>query len=91
MKKNELIASISVQTGVSKSTAKQMIDVMFEGIKQNLSRGKDVRLNGLGRLHVAHRKARNGRNPSTGEAIKIPAKNVVKFSVYSDLDSAVNK
>jgi len=91
MNKTELVSSISVSTGVSKETANKIMDGIIDGIKQNLTRGKDVRIAGLGRFHTTERKERMGRNPRTGESLKIPAKTVVKFTPYSDLADEVNK
>lgn len=90
MNKGELIASISVQAGVSKHTAKIMLDTMFDGIIKNVSRDKNVGLAGLGSFTLTKRKARVGRNPKTGAALQIPAKKVIKFKPYTNVLKALN-
>ncbi len=60
-------------------------------VETSLKRGTDVPLSGLGKFKVQNRKARIGRNPQTGESIKIPAKKVVKFTVAKNLKDTVLK
>ena len=67
-----------------------MIDTTFEAISGALKKGQEVRLVGFGTWKRARRKARVGRNPQTGKAIKISARNVVKFSAGSQLFDMVN-
>ena len=63
----------------TKKEAQIAVDCVFETIKKTLKKKKDVSLVGFGTFKVVKRKARKGRNPATGEAIKIKAKNVPKF------------
>src|SRR5213593_2868515 len=60
-------------------------------VEKTIKRGGEVPMSGLGKFRVAKRKARMGRNPATGEAIKIPAKTVVKFTVAKNLKDLVKK
>ncbi len=80
MNKSELIEAVAANTASSKSTAARAIDVTLEAITNALSKGDSVTLIGFGTFKVSHRAARNGRNPSTGAAIKIAARKAPVFS-----------
>jgi len=73
----------------TKTECRQICEGLNELLTQCLKKGYKVPLLGLGKLYVRKSKARNGRNPATGEAIKIPAKKKVKFSVAKALKEAV--
>jgi len=90
MNKQDLCNYISSKTKLSKSQCLSMIDTTFEAISGALKKGQEVRLVGFGTWKRARRKARVGRNPQTGKAIKISARNVVKFSAGSQLFDMVN-
>lgn len=77
MNKGELVAEVAKKTGLTKKDAVCAVDATLDAIKKNVK--KSVTLIGFGTFKVVKRKARTGRNPRTGEKIKIPAKNVVKF------------
>ena len=66
-----------------------MVDCVFSSITQSLKKGEDVTLVGFGTFKVVKRKARKGRNPSTGEAIKIKATKAPKFTPGKSLKEAV--
>ena len=90
MTKAELIDMIAEIEGVpSKRVAGEAIDGVFEAIRGALKKGDSVTLVGFGTWVVTKRKARKGRNPQTGEAIKIPAKKVPKFRPGKDLRDGV--
>lgn len=81
MTKTQLVRTIAEKHGINNKTAAAFLEHLAEmAIKETKKNGVFV-LPGLGRLVKANRKARMGRNPQTGEAIKIPAKTVVKFRV----------
>lgn len=90
MNKQELCSYISGKTNLPKSQCLKFIDTTFDTISGALKKGQEVRLIGFGTWKKAKRKARMGRNPQTGKAIKIPARNVVKFSAGSELFDMVN-
>ena len=90
MNKNDLVASIASDTGMSKSDAASAVDGVIDSITAALGRGEEVRLVGFGTFNVAHRRATQGRNPRTGEPIQIPASNQPKFRAGKGLKSAVN-
>ena len=93
MNKNELIDFIStnVKTEASKSLITEIVDLAFEGIEAELKKGGEARFVGFGTFKTARRKASTGRNPRTGESIKIAASNRVKFTAGKELKEAVNK
>jgi DNA-binding protein HU-beta len=88
--KIELIASVADETGLSKTDASRAVDAVFESITKALKKNQEVRLVGFGTFHVAKRKAGVGRNPRTGEEIKIPASKLPKFKSGKGLKDAVN-
>ena len=73
----------------SKRMAEDAVSCVFEAITKSLKKGQAVTLVGFGTFGVGKRKARMGRNPQTGAAIKIAAKKVPKFSAGKALKSAV--
>ena len=91
MNKSNLIDFVSELSDVeSKAAAKRIVDALVVNIVESISSGEDLAISGLGTFHVSAREAREGRNPQTGEAIQIPAKNVPKFRAGSKLKAAVN-
>jgi len=79
MNKQELVAEVAGQTGVTQKTAREVLDAVTSAITESLGGGEKVTLVGFGTFQVMERKARKGRNPQTGETIQIPAKKVPKF------------
>ena len=77
--KESLIASIATLSGLSKADATRALDAMLQSIQKGLADGKEIRLVGFGTFCVTKREAREGRNPKTGEAIKISASTAPKF------------
>ena len=90
MNKSELIAAVAKEAGVSKAEAEKIVNATISSISKALAKGEKITLIGFGTFDVAKRKATTGRNPRTGEPIKIPARNVPKFSAGSKLKEAVN-
>ncbi len=90
MNKNDLVASIASDTGMSKADAANAVDGVIDSITAALGRGEEVRLVGFGTFNVVQRRATQGRNPRTGEPIQIPASNQPKFRAGKGLKSAVN-
>ena len=90
MNKNELIEVVSSSSGLSKSDAGKAVDSVFASITKELKSGGDVRLVGFGTFSVAERKATTGRNPRTGETIKIKASKQPKFKAGKVLKDYVN-
>ena len=89
MNKAELIAKLSDDAGVTKTQANAALDSFVEAVTKTLKGGGKVTLVGFGTFSISKRKARKGRNPATGEAIKIAAKTVVKFRVAKAAKDAI--
>ena len=90
MNKNDLVASVADNSGLSKSDAARAVDSIFECITNALKVGTDVRLVGFGTFSITNRKASIGRNPRTGEQIQIRASKQPKFKAGKGLKEAVN-
>lgn len=90
MNKNDLIAYVAANAEVTKADAAKAVDAVFEGIQESLKAGNDVRLVGFGTFTVQKRAASEGRNPRTGDKIKIPASNQPKFKPGKGLKDALN-
>ncbi|KGE87369.1 HU family DNA-binding protein [Phaeodactylibacter xiamenensis] len=90
MNKGDLINKIADSANLSKAQATDALNAVLDGITDSLKGGDKVTLIGFGTFSVSHREARSGRNPQTGETIKIAAKNVVKFKPGKEISDAVN-
>ena len=90
MNKSELIEAVAKTAGISKATAGDALDATLSSIKVALKKEQSVTLVGFGTFKVGKRAARTGRDPRTGEAIKIKAAKVPKFSAGKALKDAVN-
>ncbi|MFW8566363.1 HU family DNA-binding protein [Orrella sp. 11846] len=90
MNKTELIDHIASEAEISKAAAGRALDALIEGVKSSLKEGEDVTLVGFGTFTVSVRAARTGRNPRTGEEIKIKKAKVPKFRPGKGLKDAVN-
>ncbi|MDX1485414.1 MAG: HU family DNA-binding protein [Alphaproteobacteria bacterium] len=90
MNKNDLVAAVSSNTGLSKADAAKAVDGVFNTVTSALRRGDDVRLVGFGTFSVVNRKASVGRNPRTGATIQIPASRQPKFKAGKGLKQSVN-
>jgi DNA-binding protein HU-beta len=89
MNKGELVSAIAGDAGISKSAAEKALNSFTNNITKALKKGDGVALVGFGSFSVQKRAARNGRNPQTGEAIKIKARKVVKFAAGKGLKETV--
>ncbi|MBU2498431.1 MAG: HU family DNA-binding protein [Proteobacteria bacterium] len=89
MNKGDLVNEVAKVVNTKKE-AQEAVDCVFSTIAKALKKKDTVTLVGFGTFKVVKRKARTGRNPQTGEAIKIKAKNVPKFVAGKSLKDAVN-
>ncbi len=89
MNKQELISKIADSAKTTKSEAASVLDSFIDVITKSLKKGNDVRLTGFGTFTVTKRKATQGRNPRTGQTIKIAASNQPKFRAGKSLKDAV--
>ncbi|GKS85572.1 HU family DNA-binding protein [Acidovorax sp. SUPP1855] len=90
MNKSELIENMADQAGITKVAAGAALEAALTSIRDTLKRGGSVTLVGFGAFSVTKRAARTGRNPKTGEAIKIKASKAPKFSAGKPLKDALN-
>lgn len=89
MSKLELVEKMAKDASISKAAAAEALNSMMDGIKKTLKKGNKVTLVGFGTFSVTKRKARLGRNPRTGESIKIKASNSPKFTAGKALKDAI--
>ena len=91
MNKADLIERIAKDASINKAQAETAISSLLAGIESDLKKGGRVTLVGFGTFSVGSRKARTGRNPRTGQALKIAARKVAKFSPGAQLKATVNR
>lgn len=89
MNKNELINLAASKANLPKNTVEKALTAIFESIQETLKKGEKIQLTGFGTFEVKPRRAREGRNPQTGEAIQIPATTVPVFKPGKSLKDAV--
>ena len=90
MNKAELVAAMAEKTELSKKDAEAALKAFTDVVAEELKKGEKVQLVGFGTFEVAERAARTGKNPQTGEAIKIPASKAPKFKAGKALKDVVN-
>ena len=90
MNKTELIDAIAKETGLSKKDSEKAVKAFTDAVSKELKKKGKVQLVGFGTFETAKRAARTGKNPQTGDAIKIPAAVVPKFKAGKALKDAVN-
>ncbi|WP_242108189.1 HU family DNA-binding protein [Luteimonas aquatica] len=90
MNKNDLVAHVADNAGLSKADAGKAVDAVLDGITSALKAGGTVALTGFGTFDVRSRAARTGRNPQTGETIQIAAAKNPGFKAGKALKDAVN-
>lgn len=90
MNKEELVAEVSKKAKITQKQAADVLSALIETVEKTVSKGKKVTLVGFGTFEPRKRAARNGRNPQSGKAIKIPAKTVPVFSAGKRFKEVVN-
>ena len=89
MNKEDLVKLVSEKTGITKKAAEQAQKTVIEGLSSALEKGESISLVGFGSFKVVQRAAREGRNPSTGEKMQIPASKAVKFTPSKSLKERI--
>ena len=89
MNKTELIEAIAERAEVPKSQAQKHFDAFEEVVTEALKSGEEVQVTGFGKFYVREQKPRDGRNPQTGEKMRIPAQKVPSFSAGNSLKESV--
>ena len=90
MNKNDLIDSLVEEHEVTRTFARDLVESVFRSIADAAQSGEEVSIFGFGKFRVAERAARKGRNPQTGEAIKIAASKRLKFEPARAMKTALN-
>lgn len=88
--KAELIDAVYEKVGFSKKEAADLVELVFETIKEELCKGGQIKISGFGKFRVRSKKSRMGRNPQTGEAMVISARNVLTFTPSRILRDGIN-
>ena len=91
MNKGDLINKMAGTAGISKVQAGKALNALVDGVTSSLKKGDRVTLVGFGTFSTSQRKARTGRNPRTGQPLKIAARRVAKFTAGAELKGAINK
>ena len=90
MTKADIVERIYEKVGFSKKEATEVVDSVFELIKQHLERGEKVKVSGFGNFVVHEKRPRKGRNPQTGEEIVITGRKVLSFKASQVLKKTMN-
>lgn len=91
LNKKQLIARVAEDQGLTVARSTLFVDALLKEVQDELKAGGSVELHGFGKFEGTHREARAGRNPQTGEALTIAAKNSAKFKPAKALVDSLNK
>ncbi|MCS5545089.1 MAG: integration host factor subunit alpha [Gammaproteobacteria bacterium] len=87
--KSDIVENLNNEIGLNKREAKELVDMLFNDIKNILSEGHEVKLSGFGNFQLRDKSSRPGRNPRTGEDVEISARRVVTFKPGQKLKDSV--
>ena len=87
--KSDIVEDLNNEIGLNKREAKELVDLLFNDIKNLLSEGHEVKLSGFGNFQLRDKSRRPGRNPRTGEDVEISARRVVTFKSGQKLKESV--
>ena len=90
MNKTDLVERLAEEHELTKGFARELVDSVFDMITTAARQGEEVALFGFGKFRIAERAARKGRNPQTGEAVKIAASKNLKFTPARQLKASLN-
>lgn len=90
MTKSDLVALVATQAGTTAAEAERVLNGFRDVVQAKLKTGEEIAYPGLGKFSRVERKARTGRNPQTGETIKVKASKAPKFTAAAGLKSVVN-
>jgi integration host factor beta subunit len=91
MIKADLINKLSKDMNITKQEAENGVNIFFDTLKEAIKRGEEIELRGFGSFRIRKRDSRSGRNPRTGERVKVPAKKVIYFKTSKILKQMINK
>ena len=87
--KSDIVEDLNNEIGLNKREAKELVDMLFNDIKNLLSEGHEVKLSGFGNFQLRDKSSRPGRNPRTGESVQISARRVVTFKSGQKLKESI--
>jgi integration host factor subunit beta len=87
----KIAEKVSQSVGITKKQTEVVIETVFESIKDALAKGGKVEIRGFGNFKLRSRRARQARNPKTGESVEVPPKKVPYFKVGKELREMINK
>src|SRR3954447_26372754 len=90
MTKADVVESVCKEAGFSKKEAAEIVEMVFDTVKDTLERGEKIKLSGIGNFIVREKKSRVGRNPQTGQEIEISARRVLTFRPSQVLKNELN-
>ncbi len=91
MTKADIVEAIYEKIGFSKKESADIVEMVFDGMKETLEKGEKIKISGFGNFVVRAKRPRIGRNPQTGEEIEISARKVLTFRPSQVLKAALNK
>jgi integration host factor subunit alpha len=91
MTKADLVEEIFEKIGLSKKEAQEIIEILFDTMKQAFIEGESIKLSGFGTFNVRQKMSRRGRNPKTGEDLEITPRRVITFRTSNQLKALVEK
>lgn len=90
MTKADIVERVSEQCGISKKDSIEMVELVFNILKDTLENGDEIKISGFGKFEVKSKHARKGRNPQTGDAITIEARRILTFKPSTILKNTIN-
>jgi integration host factor subunit alpha len=91
MTKADIVQNVRDTLGFSKKDSRKIVESVFDIMKENMARGENIKVSGFGNFVVKEKSERKGRNPRTGEEIKIPARKVLTFKPSRFLRRSFNE
>lgn len=91
MIKADIVEAVFEKVGLSRIEAQEIVEFLFETIKQTLAEGESVKISGFGTFNVKKKNVRRGRNPKTGEELQITPRKVISFKPSNHVKRAVEK
>lgn len=88
--KANLVEKVNDKVGFSKKESAEVVDAVFEVMRESLEKGESVKISGFGKFSVRQKKARKGRNPQTGQSLEISARRVMTFKPSQVLKKLLN-
>lgn len=90
MTKADIVERVSDRCGISKKDSIEMVESVFNILKDTLENGEEIKISGFGKFEVKSKHARKGRNPQTGDAITIEARRILTFKPSTILKNTIN-